>query len=256
MGIWVTIASLLILTPSFGKSDHEKSKKGKWEKVTVKNGFAVHRRTVEGTSLVEFRGKGVIDANLVKILAVMSDTNRMKEWVDRSLGIKILEVKSERDRIYYSATKAPWPLNDRDFVGRSRMYVNDRAGIIVLSSKNTTHRKAPKRSDRVRMPFTRVKWVFKPLSEKKTYAVFQVHADPGGVIPAWVANMVTKEMPYKTLTNLEKRANSNKVRAEFVDKYKERYWRWGWDKAYMKTLVKANKKKKKKKKRKKKKKKR
>ena len=246
----VRVLSLMLAGVVFLPPVYAEGKSGKWEEIYKKAGISVFRREVEGTSLVEFLGKGVVGSNVVKILAVLSDTDRMKEWVDRSKGIEIIEKIDDKTRIIYSATAAPWPFKDRDFVGKSRMIIDEKNGWIHFQSKETKHAKAPPRGDRVRMPFTRVRWSFKPLGEHKTWIQFKVHADPGGNIPNWVTNLVSKELPYKTIVNLRKRVKSPKVRQEFGEKYKAEYWHWGWDKKYMAELkAKKSKKKKKKKKR-------
>ena len=106
--------------------------------------------------------------------------------------------------------------------------MNEKKKIITINTKETTHPKAPKDTGRVRMPFIRVKWMMKPLKKyqgKKTYIHFQVHADPGGLLPSWVVNMVSKKIPFKSIDNLRKHIAAGKVRKSFVDQYKQ-YENW------------------------------
>jgi len=41
-----------------------------------------------------------------------------------------------------------------------------------------------------------------PIGEYKTSVTYQVHADPGGAIPVWLANATAVDTPYDTLKNL------------------------------------------------------
>ncbi len=228
-------------------------KKGKWKKIYTKAGITVHRREIEGSNHVEFRGRGALNANIVRCLAVLADSKRAHEWIDRNLGITILKKINEKERIYYSAVKAPWPLSDRDFVA-SKFSLDERNGWIHIRSYSIKHSYKPK-SGRVRMPFTRVRWSFKPLTKNKVWLEFRAHADPGGVIPSWVANMVAKELPYKTIRNFRKRVKSNKVRQKFLTQYAN-YADWGaYNPSSLKNAKSSDKPRKKKKKKRKKKKK-
>ena len=39
--------------------------------------------------------------------------------------------------------------------------------------------------------------------DKKTKTTYQLHADPGGNIPAWLANQTVVDMPYATMERLK-----------------------------------------------------
>ena len=54
---------------------------GAWEQVSNKDGIVVQRRSVEGYKLKEFLGRGVIDAPIGRVLAVIRDANRRAEWM-------------------------------------------------------------------------------------------------------------------------------------------------------------------------------
>ncbi len=72
-----------------------------WEPVAEEEGIKVWQRTVAGTSLVEFRGRGVIQANLKDILAVMHDHKRKTEWLDScSVNQRLRAMGAGRNVIY------------------------------------------------------------------------------------------------------------------------------------------------------------
>ena len=57
----------------------------------------------------------------------------------------------------------------------------------------------------VRMPFLRGHWILLPVGGG-TDVEYQVHADPGGSLPEWIANLASKKLPLLTLTGLRKQA--------------------------------------------------
>lgn len=199
-------------------------KEGKWKKLKYSDGILVEKRHVEGSPLMAFRGRGTINGSILEILSIISDAKNHSQWVANCIEAKILEQLAPRKYVYYSSTKTPWPLNDRDFVSLAKIHVNKKNHSIAIVTHETKHEKAPKNTGRVRMSFIRVTWYMKALKKykgKKTYIVFKVHANPGGSIPNWIVNMVSKKIPYKSIKNLEKRVASGKIDKSFLEKYKQ-----------------------------------
>jgi len=66
-----------------------------------------------------------------------------------------------------------------------------------------THPKEPPVPGVVRIPSLRGHWTLSPLNGgHATQAEYQVHADPGGSLPGWIVNMVSKEIPFQTIASL------------------------------------------------------
>ena len=55
------------------------------------------------------------------------------------------------------------------------------------------------------MPFMRGHWVLTPVDGgKATEAEYQVFANPGGILPDWLANLASKTLPRETIAGLRK----------------------------------------------------
>src|SRR5262249_48624667 len=99
-------------------------KGSEWERVSDKEGIVVERRSVEGSNLKEFLGRGVIDAGAAHVLAVIRDGNRRAEWMPNCNGAWVVEENmAARTQVAYHRTKAPWPVADRDSVNRAEIHV-------------------------------------------------------------------------------------------------------------------------------------
>src|SRR5205085_8344435 len=92
---------------------------GPWEFLRSDHGIVVHRRTVAGSSLHEFRGTGMIEAPIATVLAVLDDAVHRKEWMTESVANVRIQWLSPYSEIFYSRTAAPWPIADRDIVCRT-----------------------------------------------------------------------------------------------------------------------------------------
>jgi hypothetical protein len=176
---------------------------GDWVEVQRKDGIVVDRREVAGSSLHEFRGRGVVAAPVTRVLAVLADAPRRPEWMDQCAGSYVIERVNDHEEIEYNRTRAPWPVADRDAVLRGTTVVDPERREVRNDFVSVEHPKAPKVRGVVRIPYLRGHWYLHPSNGGRWTAVeFQVHADPGGRLPDWLANRASKKLPYRTLQSL------------------------------------------------------
>jgi hypothetical protein len=174
-----------------------------WESVSNKNGIAVDRRAVDGSKLKEFRGRGTIDAPLTSILAVFSDVDHAVEWMDSCRASSVVEDGGDRLKVVYNRTRARWPVWDRDAVLRNNVYFDAAEGRVRIEFSTVDNDKMPPQKGVVRMPYLRGHWYLWPESPSRTRVEYQVHANPGGALPEWLVNYVSKELPRKTIVGLD-----------------------------------------------------
>jgi hypothetical protein len=179
---------------------------GPWERVSDQDGIVVERRAVGGSNLKEFVGRGVIDAPIARVLAVIRDANRRGEWMPNCGSSYLIEENMEtRVQVAYHRTKAPWPVSDRDSVNRAEMVVEPDKHRVYLPFESIAHSKIPPVKGVVRMPSLRGHWILVPIDGgKATRAEYQVFANPGGILPDWVANLASKKLPRDTIAGLRR----------------------------------------------------
>lgn len=62
-------------------------------------------------------------------------------------------------------------------------------------------------------------WLFTPQKNGQTLVVYQNHAEAGGKIPGWIANMFGVDVPFKSVKNMLKElktARYKNVKLEFI----------------------------------------
>jgi len=180
--------------------------RGAWEEVSNKDGILVQRRTVEGYKLKEFLGRGLVQAPIGRVLAVIRDANRRGEWMPACADSHLVEENlATRTQLAYHRTKAPWPVSDRDSVNRAEMIVEPTKHRVFLPFEAVSLPEVPPKKGVVRMPFMRGHWVLTPVDGgKATEAEYQVFANPGGSLPDWLANLASKTLPRETIAGLRK----------------------------------------------------
>jgi hypothetical protein len=192
-------AAVLILTAAAPALAGERP----WEMVSNKQGITVERRHVDGSNLMEFRGRGIVDAPVSAILATFKDVDRATEWMDSCNGSALVEDAGDWQKVVYNRTHAPWPVSDRDAVLRNLLTFDAQAGQVRLEFASVDHSRRPPVRGVVRMPFLRGHWYLWPEADGRTRVEYQVHADPGGLLPTWMVNYASKEIPRKTITGLQ-----------------------------------------------------
>ncbi len=182
-----------------------------WEKVSEKEGVLTHRREVEDSPLVEFRGETVMDTSVAKILSILTDTPRKKEWVDRLEEAKDLRIESPFSRVEYNHTAAPWPAKDRDFIFSAKAFADPSEKAVLILLKSVEDSNTPEQDCCVRAQIVQGFYYLKSLSPQQTKVIVAVNADPKGSVPKWIVNMIQKSWPRKTLLSLQAQADKEDV---------------------------------------------
>ncbi len=167
------------------------------------DGVRVERRTVEGTSLVEFRGRGLVEAPLLEVAAVIRDNDRKTEWMANCQSNYPVRWRSSTSAIVYHRVGSPaFFISDRDTVMDVRAEWAKEKRELTVSFFAVTDPKTPVRDDAVRMPELRGFWRLRYVSPKRTDVTYQVFADPGGSLPRWLVNWASRDIPLHSIGGL------------------------------------------------------
>ncbi len=196
-----------------------------WESVRDEEGIHIDRILRPDSPIVVFRGTTVMQAEISSLLAVLFDIRTQAEWNNNGYDLRVLQKISDTELWYYASNKVPWPFRDRDFVTKLASRFDAAAKQIVVTGTEATHIAAPPHAKRVRMPVARVNWVFAALSGKRTRVTVTFQIDPGGVLPMWLMNKVTKGMPFRALRNIRDVIAEKKYDREFEKRF-TRYNNW------------------------------
>ncbi|HWE27951.1 MAG TPA: SDR family NAD(P)-dependent oxidoreductase [Polyangia bacterium] len=196
---------------------------GGWQQIKQSDGITVYKRVVDGSPLKEFRGRAVVAAPVADILAVFNDVPRATEWMDSCNGSRAVADISDSEKVVYNRTHAPWPVADRDAVLHNVARFDEHARSVELDFWSVDDAKAPPVSGVVRMPYLRGHWILWPSTDGTTTRVeYQVHANPGGALPNWLVNYVSRDLPFKTIEGLRAQVKRRQY-PEFEAHIKERF---------------------------------
>lgn len=180
------------------------SSSSNWEFTGEKNGIKTYRREIAGSPIVAFRGEGVIEAPLEKVVSVLLNSERATEWVDSLKHCKILRHLGPHAHVEYHHIGTPFVMKDREFVSKVTTEIDPKTKTFRLRYQPTEDALAPKTSH-VRGELMDSSYVLRSLENgTRTYAEIEIFADPKGSVAKWIVNFFQKGWPQNTLEAMRK----------------------------------------------------
>lgn len=175
-----------------------------WTLAKNEDGIKVYTRQIEGSSLKEFKGETQIKGTIESFVALLRDVPNFHLFFESAMNPKLLKLQGDTLQIHYLQTKAPWPVSNRDGVYQYLYQYNANQKELLVGLKALpTYSK--KEADFVRVPEASGFWKAKQVTSTEISVVYQLHANPGGSLPAWLANSSSIDLPFNTLTKLKER---------------------------------------------------
>lgn len=201
------VAFLLLLTPFslFAQND--------WTLQKDKDNIKVYTKKMEGYHLKASKATSVLETTIPRLVALMMDADNFYKVVPTSKSSKLLKIVSDSERIYYVATEAPWPVSDRDGVYSMTFSQNPTTKAVTINV-GCLPDFIPEKKSYVRVPRSEGWWRFTPLSDGKVEVAYQNVTDPGGSIPAWLANSSAINIPFETIQKLRERVTLDQYKGQ------------------------------------------
>lgn len=206
-----TLLALLLFTASVTADD--------WKYAKSADGAIAYTRVVASSSFKEYKVETEIEATLSQVVAVLMNVRELPQWVDRCSEASLLKEISPTESIVRTITASPFPLKNREAIAYGKLTQDSQTKIVtMISTGKPDFSPADSKYERVRE--LRGRWVLTPKPNGKVHVQLIGHTDPGGVIPAAIANYFVVMIPLNTIKNLR-----NQVKKEKYAKVKLAYVR-------------------------------
>lgn len=157
------------------------------------------KKSIPGKPLDAFKGEITVPHPLLTALAVLSDIPNFPLWVFQCDSARMMSDLGPD--IAYIYINGIWPVSARDAVVKSSISQDPATLAITVHTIATPELMQPTKGI-VRLPALDNKFILTPLSAHETRITFITYADPGGLIPAWLANFVAVKAPLVTLSGM------------------------------------------------------
>jgi len=175
-----------------------------WNLKKEQNGILIYSRLIKDSKFNELRAVFDLTGTFDQLSSILNDVGNYKTWVYGTASSNLIERKSSTEIVYYSQISVPWPASNRDFYSDTRIWVDSATHQMHLSSRNIDsfpHSKA----HFVRIPFLRSEWLITASSTTTLHIDYTLSWDPGGNIPAFIANTFSTSGPLQSFTQLKRK---------------------------------------------------
>ncbi|HEY1026502.1 MAG TPA: START domain-containing protein [Pseudomonas sp.] len=174
-----------------------------WQLEREEDGIRVYLAEVPGSKYKAYRGVVTVKSDLPRILAVQEDVTGSCAWIFSCQQQRLLDTRGDVSEVY-TRFEMPWPVKARDSVIQVTTRT-DADGSVTRLLRAVPDR-LPEERDFVRVSRVDGEWHLKPLSQGEVEVTYEVHTEPGGSVPSWLANSFVVDAPLETLKGLRAQA--------------------------------------------------
>jgi hypothetical protein len=176
---------------------------GRWDNVSNQDGIAVWQRAQAHSALLEFRARGVVEAPIDLLTAVLIDHERAGQWLKDCAESFALERFEAGHAIVYHRTASHAPfVADRDAVVESQAVMLPLKRAVRVEFWSVEDARQGPIPGVVRVPRLSGFWLLQQQDAFRTDVTYQLSADPGGGLPLWLVNWAARALPADTLKRL------------------------------------------------------
>lgn len=179
------------------------------------DGIKVYLCETEGSAFKTIKVQFEAEATLIEYAAGLLDVSTYKYWQHNILNPHIIKQINDKEFIYYSEVDTPWPISHRDLIFHLKMD-QDSVSQTLFVSLTQLPNYIPEKEGIVRIPKAESLLEVTPIDESRVEVNYVIHVDPGGDVPAFLANMFAAQTPWQTFKNYRERLNSLKNENAYV----------------------------------------
>ena len=176
----------------------------KWELEKEKNGIRVYLSDVPGSVYKAVKVECTLTGTYAKLVAILTNVSQFNKWIYNTKASRIMKENTPLDFIYYTETHMPWPLSNRDAIIHIRIKTDSLPRALIITGTGEPDL-FPEIFSIVRVPYYKASWKVTMPTTKTIQISYILELDPGGNIPAWIANSFADKGPMGTFSNLAER---------------------------------------------------
>lgn len=187
-----------------------------WVQDRSGDGVTVYTREVPGYGLKAFKAVTRVKVPMDAVAALVGDAEAFPQWYADCSENRVVKKLGPQEFISYFVNDSPFPVTDRDSVLHTKVTQDPETRTVTFTMTGRP-KELPENPDRVRVPRVEGKWTITPVGEEETDVTLEMKSDPGGSVPAFLANQQVTVGPHKTLLNLRKMVQKPRYRNAKVD---------------------------------------
>ncbi|MGK8705634.1 START domain-containing protein [Metapseudomonas otitidis] len=174
-----------------------------WKLAKDEDGVKVYLSEVSGSKYKAYRGVVTIKSDVATLRKLQEDVSGSCKWIHECEQQKLLK-REGADSWTYTRFNTPWPVTPRDSIIHAVTSEGADGSLTRVLKGEPTY--LPEEKGYVRVASVEGEWKFVPKGADAVEVTYQVHTEPGGSVPSWLANSFVVDAPFNTLDHLRKLA--------------------------------------------------
>ncbi len=172
-----------------------------WELKKDKDGIQIYVMDDEESEFMPYKSVTVMEGDIDKFESLLKDSPRMTEWSESVIEVEILKEVGDSIQIYYSIADAPFPIKNRDGIYQNTFRWSANKKVLTVDVKVLPDF-IEENEDYERVSGWGY-WRIEDIGNGKIEVVCEMHIQPGGSIPAWLANTFADKNPYNNMMRIK-----------------------------------------------------
>ncbi len=216
-----TLISVFLIFAIFQLSFQSKTNEG-WKLVKDKDGIKAYTCEFEDSEIKQVKVEVNFKSSLSAAISVFKNADTHTNWMYKCFQAKTIKTVSNTEYYYYSESKAPWPISNRDAITCAVIKQDSISkSVRIISTGLPDYLK--ERDGIVRIRDLHSKWEFTPKENGTIDLTFYMWVDLGGGIPAWIMNLVITDGPFETAQKFIKEVQKEKhqnIKLNYIEELK------------------------------------
>lgn len=170
-----------------------------WKLVKEEDGIKVYLSTVQGSKYKAYRGVTTVSADVATLRILQDDVQGSCQWIHACAEQSLLKHDGVESWVY-TRFDMPWPVEARDSI--LRVVTEQGADGSLTRQLEGQPQYLPQHKAHTRVASLKGFWRFVPQGDGKVEVIYQVHTEPGGSVPSWLANSFVVDAPFNSLSGL------------------------------------------------------
>lgn len=168
-----------------------------WELKKNKNNISIFTRRITTSDFKELKSTTRVKSSLSSIVKILTEADHYTDWIYNCVTGTVVKKVNDAEIYSYQLFDAPWPVDDRDVVARLRVSQDVKTKIVTVMS-DIADGMVPEQKGIVRIKKFHSSYTLTPLDSGWVNINYEMGTDPGGLVPAWLVNLVIVKAPFMT----------------------------------------------------------
>lgn len=174
-----------------------------WKLAKEEDGIKVYLSEVQGSRYKAYRGVTTMKTDIATLRALQEDVSGSCAWIYECKEQKLLKNDGAQSWTY-TRFNTPWPVTPRDSVIHVTSELGADGSVTRVLEGVPTY--LPDANGYVRVSQVEGFWKLVPKGAGQVEVIYQLHTEPGGSVPSWLANSFVVDAPFNTLKAMRQRA--------------------------------------------------